>query len=62
MSCKNCDKHNEGQQGVAYYRWKNANIGMMGCNIHLREIFDALSQAQKSKPCHCQEEDERHKT
>lgn len=31
----------------AYYRWKNANIEMRGCDKHLREVFDALSEAQK---------------
>ena len=45
MSCPACDlAHDEG--GVAYYRWKHANIGMKGCDQHLREVFDALSHAQ----------------
>lgn len=47
MSCNNCDKKNEGQGGIAYYRWKHANVAMMGCDTHLREIFDALSKTQK---------------
>ena len=46
MSCEECDKTNEGQQGVAYYRWKTANIGLMGCRKHLREVIEALNKAQ----------------
>ena len=47
MSCEKCDLKNEGQEKIAYYRWKNANIGMMGCDEHLREIFDELNNLQK---------------
>lgn len=48
MSCEECDKMNEGQKGIAYYRWKTANIGMLGCPTHLKEIFEVLNQAQKT--------------
>lgn len=61
MSCQNCDEAQNGKKmtvgngvmrainnrGVAYYRWKNANIEMNGCDEHLREIFDALNEVQK---------------
>ena len=47
MGCKDCEEHNEGQKGVAYFRWKNANIGMMGCPKHLKEIFEVLRKAQE---------------
>lgn len=46
MSCEECDKTNEGQKGIAYYRWKIANVGVMGCKKHLKEIFDALNKIQ----------------
>lgn len=46
MSCRNCDEKQD-EPMSAYYRWKNANIEMRGCDKHLREVFDALSEAQK---------------
>lgn len=47
MSCENCDtKQDDPNSGIAYYRWKNANIAIDGCKEHLLEIFDALSMAQ----------------
>lgn len=49
MSCEECEKYNEGQNGIAFVRWKNANIGMMGCPKHLREIFDILRKTQKEE-------------
>jgi len=49
MSCEACDLKNEGQEGIAYYRWKNANIAVMGCDVHLREVFDALNGVQAER-------------
>ena len=49
MGCDECDKYNDGQKGIAYYRWKTANIGMLGCPTHLREIIDALNKIQEVK-------------
>ena len=46
MSCEECDKFNEGQRGVAYYRWKTGNIGLMGCPKHLKEIMEVLNKYQ----------------
>ncbi len=60
MSCKLCDECQDGnyrnqpqslvvrvkEGGVAFYRWKNANIEMNGCDFHLREVFDALNSIQ----------------
>lgn len=45
MSCQRC----EDATGVAFYRWSNANIGMVGCTEHLREVFGALNRAQASE-------------
>lgn len=45
MGCENCEKEDGSQ--IAYYRWGRANIGMIGCKEHLREIFDVLSKHQK---------------
>lgn len=48
MSCENCKKYQEGNL-TSYYRWKNANIEIRGCNTHLKEIFEALNKAQEKK-------------
>jgi len=47
MSCDKCNEYNKGQHGIAYYRWKGANIGMMGCEHHLQMIFDVLNREQR---------------
>lgn len=60
MSCQNFTKTQDGilegsgevvrlrSSGVAYYRWKNANIEINGCDEHLLEIFAILNKAQKN--------------
>ena len=48
MSCDNCDKFEE-KGKIAYYRWGTANIGMIGCEKHLLEIFDALNEVQSEE-------------
>ena len=58
MSCENCEIMQEGGQvkngqvvrfkGRAYYRWKNANVEIRGCDLHLLEIFEALNNAQRN--------------
>ena len=45
MSCEQCEEQTV--QRIAYYRWHTANIGMIGCDQHLREVFDALSIVQQ---------------
>ena len=45
MACKKCEEYNEGQKGVVYFRWKNANIGLMGCPEHLKEVMEVLRKA-----------------
>jgi len=45
VSCDACEQ--ETVQRIAYYRWKTATIGMIGCGLHLREIFDVLATAQQ---------------
>lgn len=62
MACKDCDDIQEGikikqtpqvvrikSTGKAYYRYKNANIEMQGCDKHLREIFNILNEAQRDE-------------
>ena len=60
MACEDCEKiqeHGEVPEGgtivrlrstgSAFYRYKNANIEMNGCDEHLREIFNILNEAQQ---------------
>jgi hypothetical protein len=48
MSCKKCSD-SEKDLGITYYRWGQANIGMTGCQEHLREVFEALNAYQMRK-------------
>lgn len=43
MSCRECD---ENQLNGAFYRWKNANIEIVGCEEHIKEVMNALSVFQ----------------
>jgi hypothetical protein len=45
MSCKKCEQFQD-SQNTSYYRWKNANIEIRGCDEHLKEIFEILNHAQ----------------
>lgn len=44
MSCKKCDE----QKDIAYFRHGKANIGMLGCDEHLREIFNKLNGSEST--------------
>lgn len=46
MSCEDCEKTQK-EPGIAWYRWKVANIAMKACDKHLREIFEVLTQWQR---------------
>lgn len=46
MSCQKCDEWQDSEK-TSYYRWKNANIEMRGCDEHLREVFDELNKRFK---------------
>ena len=47
MSCEKCEEF-QAREGVsAFYRWKTANIEIRGCDEHLREIFDVLTEYQR---------------
>lgn len=41
MSCADCEEIQK-NGSVAYFRWGKANIGVIGCNKHLNEIFTIL--------------------
>lgn len=46
MSCNDCEKFQESTM-TSYYRWKNANIEVRACRKHLKEVFEALNDAQE---------------
>lgn len=46
MSCENCEKEQELQEKIYWYRWKAANIAVLGCQEHVKEIFDVLNNYQ----------------
>lgn len=45
MSCPNCEK--ETGERVAWYRWGVANIGLIGCPKHVKEVLDYLNKKGK---------------
>jgi hypothetical protein len=45
MGCESCEK-TEALGMVAYYRWGKANIGIIACPKHAKEIIEALNKAQ----------------
>lgn len=45
MGCPDCKKENEEINQIAYYRWKNATIGFIGCKKHLIEIISYLNKS-----------------
>lgn len=45
MSCKDCEDVQNSNM-TSYYRWKNANIEVRGCRVHLKEVYDALNKVQ----------------
>ena len=50
MSCKVCEvSQSYLPNAMYYYRWKNANIAIMGCKEHVREVMDALNRVQGEK-------------
>ena len=41
MGCEDCDKF-EAEGKVYYYRWGTANIGIIACEKHFKEIREKL--------------------
>lgn len=48
MSCDECDRNEENGM-IAYYRWGKATVGFIGCDEHLKEIFEVLNKYQEEK-------------
>lgn len=48
MSCEACSQAQQ-EPRFAYFRWKNANVELRGCDQHLREVF-AVLRAEQAPP------------
>ena len=49
MSCEDCERFEKEHQQTGrtyYYRWKNANIGLIGCEKHIKEVIDWLNKKE----------------
>ena len=49
MSCPDCklsQRRLDDGPPTAYYRWKNTEIAIIACRLHLQEIFAVLSDYQ----------------
>jgi len=46
MSCKDCNREQElhTDQSGFYYRWKDANILIVGCRKHVSEMIEYLNK------------------
>jgi len=52
MSCEDCDKATDlvaFNQPTAFFRWKNGNVAIVGCEKHVKEIIDFLRYSKKLK-------------
>ena len=49
MSCEKCEKAQEEATGAYYYRWKNANIAIIGCREHVGEMINYLNERFKDE-------------
>lgn len=45
MSCDECDKY-EHDGKIVYFRWGVANIGLIGCPKHLKEVMAVIREHQ----------------
>ena len=47
MSCKQCEEiQEEPEQRIYYYRFGNADIGILACNYHAKQIMDVLNDVK----------------
>lgn len=47
MSCENCE---DNPIRGAFYRWSRANVEIIACEEHWKQIRDALNKAQGGLP------------
>lgn len=48
MSCIKCEEFQDSDK-TSYFRWKNANIEIRGCEEHLREIFEMMRENRRKE-------------
>lgn len=46
MSCPRCEAAQDNPTVSCFFRWKNANVELRGCDEHLREVMVALRHVQ----------------
>lgn len=46
MSCKDCEEVQQRYAGKGgyYYRWKDANICILACEYHAKQVMDYLNK------------------
>lgn len=47
MTCKECEKIDEKKELIYYFRWGIANIGIIACEQHAKEIIKVLREYKK---------------
>ena len=56
MACADCEYNDRavrrGDGTIAYFRWGNANIGLIGCDKDVKEVMAALRKAQDGQNTH----------
>jgi hypothetical protein len=50
MHCETCEDCNRASMNeeIAWYRWKTANLGLIGCKKHLKEVIETLNAIQQA--------------
>lgn len=49
MGCTMCEKAQEDGHKHYYYRWSLTDILVIGCEVHVKEVFDVLNAYQQNK-------------
>ena len=54
MTCHACQRSQDGapeERGVFPYRWKDVTVIILGCQVHAKEVIDALNRSQGELTC-----------
>ena len=49
MGCAECEYAQSRGTSLYYYRWGVANILIVGCPLHVKQVMDALNGVQSGK-------------
>ena len=47
MACEDCDKETDSLERLGFFRWGTANIAIVACPQHMREVMDVLRNYQR---------------